>query len=69
MQSRSTMIDEAIELLRQGSYSSIGRQLQFLKSHTIHHYALIALFFRLQDYEPPEEYGVSTSTPRQRRAA
>jgi hypothetical protein len=53
----------------QWSHSSIGRELQSLKSHTIHHYALIAVFLRLQGYEPPEEFGVSTATLRQWRAA
>jgi uncharacterized damage-inducible protein DinB len=53
----------------QWSYSSIARELQSLKSHTIHHYALIAVLLRLQGIEPGEEFGVSTSTLRQRRAA
>jgi hypothetical protein len=44
------------------SYSSIGRELQFLLSHTIHHYALIALALRLQGYEPSAEFGVAPST-------
>jgi hypothetical protein len=54
---------------QQWSHSSIARELQSLKSHTIHHYALIAVLLRLQGIEPGEEFGVSTSTLRQRRAA
>jgi hypothetical protein len=54
---------------QQWSHSSIARELQSLKSHTIHHYALIAVLLRLQGIEPHEEFGVSTSTLRQRRAA
>lgn len=54
---------------QQWSHSSIARELQSLKSHTIHHYALIAVLLRLQGIEPPEEFGISTATLRQRRAA
>jgi hypothetical protein len=53
----------------QWSHSSIARELQSLKSHTIHHYALIAVLLRLQGIEPVEGFGVSTATLRQRRAA
>jgi hypothetical protein len=59
--------DAAIQ--QQWSLSSIERELQFLQSHTIHHYALIAVLLRLQGIEPGAEFGVSTSTLRQRRAA
>jgi hypothetical protein len=42
--------------------SSVGRELQSLLSHTIHHYALIALMLRLQDVEIEESFGVAPST-------
>jgi uncharacterized damage-inducible protein DinB len=42
--------------------SSVRRELQFLLSHTIHHYALIALMLRLQGFEPPANFGVAPST-------
>ena len=42
--------------------SSIGRELQSLLSHTIHHYALIALMLRLNGVEPGAEFGVAPST-------
>jgi hypothetical protein len=44
------------------SRSSLMRELQSLLSHTIHHYALIALSLRLQGIEPGEEFGVAPST-------
>lgn len=44
------------------SRSSIMRELQSLLSHTIHHYAFIALSLRLQGIEPGEEFGVAPST-------
>jgi uncharacterized damage-inducible protein DinB len=44
--------------------STLQRELQFLTSHTIHHYALIALLLKLQGFEPPMEFGVAPSTLR-----
>ena len=44
------------------SGSSVLRELQSLLSHTIHHYAIIALALRLQGVEPPAEFGVAPST-------
>lgn len=42
--------------------SSLGRELQFLVSHTIHHYALIAIFCRQEGIELPAHFGVAPST-------
>ena len=42
--------------------STLARELQFLLSHTVHHYALVALILRLQGFEPGEEFGVAPST-------
>jgi hypothetical protein len=42
--------------------STVSRELQFLLSHTVHHYALVALALRLQGFEPGEEFGVAPST-------
>ncbi|MEM9556827.1 MAG: DinB family protein [Acidobacteriota bacterium] len=42
--------------------STVGRELQFLLSHTVHHYALIAMILRLQDFDPGAEFGVAPST-------
>ncbi len=44
------------------SSSSIRRELQFLISHTVHHYALIALILRTIGVSVPEEFGVAPST-------
>jgi len=44
------------------SISSLKRELQFLLSHTIHHYALIALALRSQGFDPGVEFGVAPST-------
>ena len=42
--------------------STVARELQFLLSHTVHHYALVALVLRLRGFEPGEEFGVAPST-------
>jgi uncharacterized damage-inducible protein DinB len=42
--------------------SSVERELQALVSHTIHHYALIAVLLRRQGFEPDPAFGVAPST-------
>lgn len=42
--------------------STVLRELEFLLSHTIHHYALIATLARLQGLEPELTFGVAPST-------
>ncbi len=42
--------------------SSLGRELQFLASHTVHHYAIIAILLRLLGIEPGHDFGVAPST-------
>lgn len=42
--------------------STVGRELQFLLSHTVHHYALIALLLRTRGVEPDPSFGVAPST-------
>lgn len=50
--------------------SSVGRELEFLLSHTIHHYALIAVVCALGGKPTPADFGVAPSTLRFRcRAA
>lgn len=44
------------------STSSLERELQFLISHTIHHYALIAMLLRMQGFEPGKAFGVAPAT-------
>lgn len=44
--------------------SSLGRELQFLISHTTHHYAIIAMILRELGAEPPADFGVAPSTLR-----
>lgn len=46
----------------QWAASSVARELQFLLSHTVHHFALIALLLRWQGFFPPEEFGVAPAT-------
>lgn len=46
------------------SESTIKREFQFLLSHTVHHYALIAIILRIEGYKPDKEFGVAPSTLR-----
>jgi uncharacterized damage-inducible protein DinB len=47
---------------RHWAVTSLERELQFLLSHTVHHYALAALILRTQGIEPGREFGVAPST-------
>jgi len=49
--------------------SSAGRELQFLCSHTIHHYALIRLLLEGAGTELDPSFGVAPSTLSHQRAA
>jgi uncharacterized damage-inducible protein DinB len=44
--------------------SSLERELQAVLSHTVHHYALMAVALRLSGHEPDESFGVAPSTLR-----
>lgn len=46
--------------------STARRELQFLLSHTIHHYALVAVSCRMLGVEPHADFGVAPSTLRYR---
>lgn len=50
------------------SQSSSRRELQFLISHTIHHYALIATLCSRDGIKLPEDFGVAPSTLRYRKS-
>lgn len=42
--------------------SSVRRELTFLLSHSVHHYALISMLLRMQGLDPGREFGVAPST-------
>lgn len=42
--------------------SSLLRELEFLLSHTVHHYALVATMCRLLGHEPQRDFGMAPST-------
>ncbi len=48
----------------QWALSTLARELEFLVSHTVHHYALVAMILRLQNIQPPADFGVAPSTLR-----
>jgi hypothetical protein len=47
--------------------SSVGRELQFLLGHTVHHHAIIALLLAQQGIDLPADFGVAPSTQRHER--
>jgi hypothetical protein len=49
--------------------STVRRELQFLLSHTVHHYALIAMICHLHERPVDEDFGVAPSTLKFRRRA
>ena len=68
-------LDRQVRVLAEGdesdgdvTASSIGRELGFLLSHTIHHCALIAVMMRLRGLATPPGFGVAPSTLRHRDA-
>jgi uncharacterized damage-inducible protein DinB len=44
------------------STSTVARELQFLVSHTVHHFAVIAVMLRRRGFEPGDDFGVAPST-------
>ncbi len=42
--------------------STLGRELRYLIEHTVHHYAIIAMFLKHYGYSVPSEFGVAQST-------
>jgi hypothetical protein len=44
------------------SHSSLKRELQFLVSHSVHHYALIKELLRRSGFDAGDEFGVAPST-------
>ncbi len=48
--------------------SSVKRELQFLLSHTVHHYAVIGIICRLEGHPLPDDFGVAPSTLKFRQA-
>ena len=52
----------------QWSRSTVGRELQFLLSHTVHHFALIGLLLAQRGIGTGADFGVAPSTLEHRRA-
>ena len=45
------------------SWSTLGRELAFVASHTVHHQAQIALLMAVQGIHVPRRFGYAPSTP------
>ena len=46
----------------QWSHSTVRRELQFLLSHTVHHFALIAVLLERFSIAVPDDFGIAPST-------
>ncbi|MEE2939552.1 MAG: DinB family protein [Planctomycetota bacterium] len=67
----STRLDRPLEARSDGSPwipTTVARELQSLVSHTVHHFALIAVAVRCQGGEPGPDFGVAPSTLRHRES-
>lgn len=65
------LIDKQIEVMSNEGLSienspwskaTVRRELQFLISHTVHHYALIGLILKTMGVVVPEDFGIAPST-------
>jgi uncharacterized damage-inducible protein DinB len=73
----SSDLDRSLELVaaidqdgtRLSAATSVGRELAFVISHTIHHLAVIALLLRDLGIEVPPRFGYAPSTPMQNPTA
>jgi uncharacterized damage-inducible protein DinB len=65
---RLQQVPATLELVAEGTdrarrtSTSMERELRFLLSHTIHHYAIVAIICRLQGHAVPAGFGVAPST-------
>ena len=46
----------------QYTQSTVERELQFLRFHTVHHFAIIAMILKIQGIETPKDFGFAPST-------
>jgi len=65
--SLAVKMDTGSNIEDQFASSSLSRELQFLLSHTVHHYALIATMNAVAGVETPEDFGIAPSTLAHRR--
>ena len=56
----SLAVDEGVEAPTVPT--SLSRELVFLQSHTVHHYAIIAAILKLQNHPLDKEFGIAPST-------
>ena len=42
--------------------STVERELQFLRFHTVHHFAIMSMILKLQGIQPPKDFGYAPST-------
>jgi len=61
-------LEERVEVLEEEdnklTNSSLRRELQFLLSHTVHHYAMIGMMAEIRGIQTPDKFGIAPSTLR-----
>jgi uncharacterized damage-inducible protein DinB len=60
----SPNLEDGLRVRHNGTWclSSVGRELQHLINHTVHHYAFVALILRLKGVDVEGDFGVAPST-------
>ena len=66
MQTMPALRDDYAVQVGPGMLSSVARELDVLSSHTVHHFALIAVILRNNGLEVDDDFGVSPATLRYR---
>jgi len=61
---KSPNLEAGLKVRHNGTWclSSVGRELQHLINHTVHHYAFVALILRVQGVGVEDDFGVAPST-------
>lgn len=69
-QSLLVKMNDAVEKAEAAKWSrsTLARELQFLLSHTIHHYALVAIILKIQGIDCHPDFGVAPSTLQYQRS-
>lgn len=70
MLERSLMVRADCDSAEEGGWtaSTVARELRYLFSHTVHHFAILAIILRHRGLEPDEDFGVAPSTLAFRRS-
>ena len=66
--SKNTSLKVADNDIAEPSKSSLSRELEFLASHTVHHFALITVIANKFEINVPENFGIAPATLKYRES-